>query len=395
MFSCIVPTMWRYAPFTKFLEDLVECPLVDDIIIINNDITRTPFRLDVFDNPKIRTIVQDKNIFCNPAWNLGVSLAKNNKICIMNDDIVFDLRVFRRARGVSETFPVWGMIAGDPIFKQPPVTDGNIDIRIWNKLDSTFGFGQLMFIYKPFWLPIPDDLKLYYGDDWIKETTVARKKEIMLISNMMFKTPCAVTSSEMKGDLLDREFPIYNQAIVKFYQSHKREIMEDNFLQHEYERAYKEPSDINEHLPTLLKLANECETVVEFGVRTGVSTRAFLHSRAAVWSIDIEPLDEAIQLFLNAQTTGKVCNITKEDSLETVLVPTDLLFIDTHHTYEQLSAELERHHEKIAKYIVLHDTESYPNLMRAVFHFLSLHGTEWTLSNHYPNNNGLTILQRT
>ena len=43
-----------------------------------------------------------------------------------------------------------------------------------------------------------------------------------------------------------------------------------------YQAACLEPSDINEHLPTLYELARECPHVTEMGTRTGVSTLAFL-----------------------------------------------------------------------------------------------------------------------
>ena len=38
---------------------------------------------------------------------------------------------------------------------------------------------------------------------------------------------------------------------------------------------------------------------------------------------------------------------------------TDLLFIDTLHTYDQLAAELARHGMKARRWIVLHDTTTF------------------------------------
>jgi hypothetical protein len=43
-----------------------------------------------------------------------------------------------------------------------------------------------------------------------------------------------------------------------------------------YQRAANDPSDINEHVPTLRRLASEAQVVVEFGVRHGVSTLGLL-----------------------------------------------------------------------------------------------------------------------
>ena len=49
------------------------------------------------------------------------------------------------------------------------------------------------------------------------------------------------------------------------------ELIEKN-----YKRVCETKSDINEHLPTIKKYAEECEAVIEFGVRGIVSTWALL-----------------------------------------------------------------------------------------------------------------------
>jgi hypothetical protein len=41
-------------------------------------------------------------------------------------------------------------------------------------------------------------------------------------------------------------------------------------------QIYQTPSDINEHIPTLIEYASECETITEMGVRAITSTWAFL-----------------------------------------------------------------------------------------------------------------------
>jgi hypothetical protein len=45
---------------------------------------------------------------------------------------------------------------------------------------------------------------------------------------------------------------------------------------YKYEQLRNTPSDINEHLPTLKKYTEECDTIVEMGVRSIISTWAFL-----------------------------------------------------------------------------------------------------------------------
>ena len=49
-------------------------------------------------------------------------------------------------------------------------------------------------------------------------------------------------------------------------------------IKEKYESHLSNSSDINEHLPTLVRYANECSHITEMGVRWGSSTYAFLIS---------------------------------------------------------------------------------------------------------------------
>lgn len=57
------------------------------------------------------------------------------------------------------------------------------------------------------------------------------------------------------------------------------------------------PGDINEHVPLLYGLAKDCNSVTEFGVRKGVSTRAFLYANTKLTSYDIISDNRVAELF--------------------------------------------------------------------------------------------------
>jgi hypothetical protein len=85
-----------------------------------------------------------------------------------------------------------------------------------------------------------------------------------------------------------------------------------------------------------------------------------------------------------------------------VIEETDMLFVDTLHTYGQVKGELERHGNQARKYIVFHDTVSFglvgedyrkPGINLAIQEFMR-DNPHWVLFEHYENNNGLTILAR-
>lgn len=160
-------------------------------------------------------------------------------------------------------------------------------------------------------------------------------------------------------------------------------------------------SDINEHLETLKNLASECEHVTEMGVRAIVSTWAFIEGLGegkTLISIDIKhPKDYGGDL----ESAEKACkekgiNFTfKEAStLDIKIDKTDLLFIDTLHTYDQLKAELALHGNKAKKYLVFHDTVSCADeLMPAIEEFIQSN-PHWNVEHHYMNNNGVLVLKR-
>ena len=52
-----------------------------------------------------------------------------------------------------------------------------------------------------------------------------------------------------------------------------------SLIEQKYQEYCKTPSDINEHLPTLKSYSEKCKTIIEMGVRSAVSTYAFLSSK--------------------------------------------------------------------------------------------------------------------
>jgi hypothetical protein len=215
-FSVIVPTMWRVAhQFINFLRPLCDNPLVDEIIIINNDTTKTPKH--GLSNPKINIVNFSENIYVNPAWNYGVSIAKNNKICLLNDDIMFDIRLFTKLENlITKNNGVFGLYPGDSNFYQEPNTTKNIDIERQYK-QRCMGFGCLMFLHKDNWRNIPDELKIFYGDDFIFDYHArVLNKPNFIIKNLDFYTPYSVTSNDLSitNGFIEREGEAYKS--IKF-----------------------------------------------------------------------------------------------------------------------------------------------------------------------------------
>lgn len=195
-----------------------------------------------------------------------------------------------------------------------------------------------------------------------------------------------------------------------------------------YETAKNTPSDINEHVNTLYDYATTSESILECGVRSGVSTWGFAYG------------------LLNNNSHNKKlvsCDLSKDISFEmreiilkevldfTFWIGNDLhypddekfdiIFIDTWHIYGQLKRELAKFAPMCNKWIIMHDTtvdEIYGETIRccmnahqqsietgfpleeinrglwpAVEEFLNEH-PEYVLEHRYTHCNGLTILKR-
>jgi hypothetical protein len=185
-----------------------------------------------------------------------------------------------------------------------------------------------------------------------------------------------------------------------------------------YQINCQETSDINEHLPTLLDYGKKCDHITEMGVRWVSSTWALLMAKPKkMISYDIvwnENISKVIELSKEYELNY---DFIKADVLTIEIEETDLLFIDTLHTYNQLISELLKHSDKVLKYIILHDTETFgfidervyehasdvvksikndkQGLWVAVTEFLeSEKGKNWELEKKYTNNNGLSILKK-
>jgi len=181
---------------------------------------------------------------------------------------------------------------------------------------------------------------------------------------------------------------------------------------------YNTPSDINEHMPAIIKYGSECETITEMGVRGIFSTWGWLACspkwlkcydlhNPSKWGGDIQSVYDTAEAYKIPFT------FEEKDVLKIEIDETDLLFIDTWHAYDQLKKELELHSSKVKKYICFHDTTSYEftdenighenswgkpssgkGIWPAIEEFLEENQDTWVLKERFKNNNGFTIIER-
>ena len=191
MFSIIIPTMWRSNLTMKLLSELQESHLVNEIVLIDNDPTKTP---DLSGLTKIKYLTKGHNIYVNPAWNWGVAQASNELIGICNDDLTFNVNATLDL--VSKNQHKLGCFGMHKLnFKEDADAFSFIKTDE-NQRPTGEGFGCLMFLKKSNWIEIPNNLKIWFGDDWIIKTN--QPVHILRFKEMLGNEGYAITSSDTK-----------------------------------------------------------------------------------------------------------------------------------------------------------------------------------------------------
>lgn len=418
MIDIVIPTMWRANNIVSNLEQYLETPVVNKVILIDNNRSQRPTH-DIFKHPKLELVDYGRNIYVNPAWNEGYQRSTQPIVAFINDDITVYPELLMgiantdftnvdiigvNLRSGKDNYTIGEYTGPDKIARLDYDKTKPIGGQAW-------AFGICMFIKRESYHEIPSLYQIWYGDDYL----------VQHVDNVY-----ALMTNKIKGviskTLVELE---HNQEILKrieldstnaynydhFINGKNWDIFKHkmtkpkttSLLESEYHKAKTIPSDINQNLHVLYELAKECKHVTEMGVRTGVSTRAFLNTDVELISYDIQLSSEVEKLFVHARSLGKHVQYKQADVLQIEIESTDLLFIDTFHVYEQLSQELKLHANKAKKYIAFHDTYTFGlrgensqdknGLLTAIIEFL-IENPHWHFKFHTNKNNGMTVLER-
>ena len=181
--SIIIPTMQKNLKiFNMLLDQLVLDDLIGEIIIIDNSTKGFDHKSE-----KIKVIVPKKNLYVNPAWNLGVSEAKFNYVGILNDDLIFPKNFFKKVYDFLISKENVGYIGLDTL----PRFDEKDFIFYPNENELNFKFiskrvcswGSSIFFEKKKYNKIPEKLKVWCGDDFLFDTSIKNGYENYTIEN--------------------------------------------------------------------------------------------------------------------------------------------------------------------------------------------------------------------
>jgi hypothetical protein len=206
MFTCIIPTIEKSDKWKKQIPFLVEHDKIDEIIIIK-DLPK-PEISAYYEFDKIKLFYTGGGYFCNGSWNKGVELAKDaENIILVNDDIVFDPNSINRMADTNlELFGIIGL-SPDGIFREV--------------ISRPYGFGQLMFMKKKHYTPIPEGIKHWYGDDWLfYQMSLQGKPNYTLDCRLFEKEESASSGSEIVLEQIKKDtewWELNNEPFKQFF----------------------------------------------------------------------------------------------------------------------------------------------------------------------------------
>jgi hypothetical protein len=201
-------------------------------------------------------------------------------------------------------------------------------------------------------------------------------------------------------------------------------------LQKNYDVVCAKQNDLTPYATVLHYMANHVSSVTEMGIGPkeyglnstwallyGLHTSSNTNKKYTAYDYEDNPVNDNIYYAKKlAENLNINFNFIIGDTGEVSIENSDLLFIDTDHTYQHLMKELTLHSPKINKYILIHDTsgkyghwEDWPydhdrrgllrtqpykyGLWPCCVDFLEEH-KEWKLLTRYEENSGLTIFER-
>lgn len=197
--SVIIPTLYKKPKVLyKLIEVLSFDECVSEIIIISNSKDEITFPVTT----KINIYRPEQNLYVNSSWKKGIELAKEDNFLIINDDIlvcedfcnmVVNSEIFNK----EET----GLIGLNPYQIENYLCDTE-DLEIpekrkplllkFNKLTNIKNWGSAFFGKKENWYDIPDDLKIFYGDNYLMYKNILNHKCNYAINNVRV---CHILSS--------------------------------------------------------------------------------------------------------------------------------------------------------------------------------------------------------
>lgn len=157
MYSVIIPTLWKSDKTINLIKNFSKNNNVSEIILIDNDPKNSLIVNQNID--KLKVFSFNENQYVNPSWNFGVEKSTSEYIMLVNDDIILDTNLLNNIEVPEKT--ILGVHESCYKIKE------NENVITENAESITYGFGCLMIFQKKYYIKIPNELKIWFGDNFL------------------------------------------------------------------------------------------------------------------------------------------------------------------------------------------------------------------------------------
>ena len=215
--SVIIPTLWRAKEFTDHLVSvLIEDESVGEIIIIDNKPRDFFYKFD-----KVVTSWSLENMYVNPSWNLGIEESSYDKFIILNDDIIIPHNFVSQLEGMLT--PDKGIVGIDAsyVIKIDSFDDKNITfldrkIELKSISNRDWGFGIVIAGHRKSYHKIPENIRIWYGDDYLVQMNNEQGKVNYVIDDIPIFTKMSATSDSAEFDEIKNIDTLMYDRFVKW-----------------------------------------------------------------------------------------------------------------------------------------------------------------------------------
>lgn len=228
MIDVIIPTLLQSDTdvFNYSLVEASNSPFVNKIFVIDNS------GKNLFSSSlnKVETISLDRNIYVNPAWNLGISLSNSDNVLIMNDDIAcrtenyeyIDDLLMSQGCGLCSINSI--DISSLEDYTNLIFTQSDIETNESFGNPDNNKTGWFFALKRKLWKNIPAPIKIIYGDDLI----FMRVRRLGYSTKNITNLSIGHLGSKTINQVMDQISTQVNRDIAE-YHNFKTFYLEDNY----------------------------------------------------------------------------------------------------------------------------------------------------------------------
>lgn len=235
--SIIIPTMQRNKHILDMLvKQLVDDYIIGEIIIIDNSLLGYKYQ-----SYKVKVHTPKRNLYVNPSWNLGVCLAENEYIGILNDDILLPNNLCMQILDFIQNDDKIGLVGVESKsvidnklkeFDTYPSIQTNVKYKKIKSIHDTRNtyWGTAIFGKREHFYKIPEEMLIYCGDDYLLNKNNETKINYAFYNTKIYHCHSLTSSSPEFNKIKENDMKIMEKHYPKYKKIRKKYSILEKFF---------------------------------------------------------------------------------------------------------------------------------------------------------------------